>query len=56
MANYMYVNDLFNSGYLTKEQERRFENAKVKATAAGHEFLSQAWKDAWSEEFGELIQ
>jgi hypothetical protein len=54
MADYMYVNDLNNSEYLTTEQERRFEAAKQKATAEGHEFLSPEWKRAWADHFGEL--
>lgn len=54
MADYMYVNDLNNSEYLTKEQVRRFEAAKQVATSQGHEFLSPEWKAAWADEFGDL--
>lgn len=54
MADYMYVNDLNNSEYLTANQAARFEAAKVKASNEGHEFLSPEWKAAWSQYFGEL--
>lgn len=53
-ADYMYVNDLNNSEYLTREQTQRFEAAKQAATSQGHEFLSPEWKAAWSAEFGDL--
>lgn len=53
-ADYMYVNDLNNSEYLTADQERRFEEAKNAATAEGYEFLSFEWKAAWSRHFGNL--
>lgn len=54
MTDYMYVNDLNNSEYLTDKQAARFEAAKDKASADGHEFLSPEWKAAWSKYFGEL--
>lgn len=54
MADYMMVNDLNNSEYLNESQARRFEAAKDKASAEGHEFLSPEWKTAWAKYFGEL--
>jgi hypothetical protein len=54
MADYMHVNDLNNSEYLTVSQAQRFEDAKTKASAEGHEFLSPEWKAAWAKYFGEL--
>lgn len=54
MADYMEVNDMNNSGYLSEDQVRRFEIAKKLATDEGLTFLSPKWLEAWSHYFGIL--